>query len=230
MNSSKTPSPIKDRIHGSKVNPKGSASSEKSASSIKFNSKTIASLTTKLNEFKETHDTKKVSLSDLKAVYRRGLGAYSTSHRPNIPRNAWAMARVNAFLRKVGGGEHKKAYVQDDDLLKYAEGGKVGQDIKCRRCGWEWNTKDSEEYDKYVCHNCGFDNRMYYDKNPIGVKDGGEVEDKKKTYEKWKSLVNMSYGEVKKFYDSKEGKEAGLSPSEANNKASVMVEKVRGGL
>jgi hypothetical protein len=124
-----TPAPKKDRIYGSKVNPKGSASSEKSAKSIKLSSDIILSLTKKLKEFKETHSTKKVSLSDLKAVYRRGLGAYSSTHRPTISggkpntRNAWAMARVNAFLRKAGGGEAKKSYVQDDDLLKFKEGG-----------------------------------------------------------------------------------------------------------
>ena len=412
---SKTPAPPKDRIYGSKVNPKGSASSEKSASSIKFDAKTIASLTTKLKEFKETHNTKKVSLSDLKAVYRRGLGAYSSSHRPTISggkpnsRNAWAMARVNAFLRKAGGGESKKAYVQDDDLLKmhlggdmskhlapngkpsnltheqwhlvrtpefkawfgdwekdpesaskivdengepmvvyhgtnasfnkfkkqntyftnskkyikkllgndfnikevflnnnkvcdltnlgtreisfatflkeclkqgakkdyasleeledyvgkdkymawqyfrsdethlsdmaidwlgyffdiiiyensglygaksktllfisnkktklpnqikladgtnttfdgsnadvrYANGGDVGQNIKCRRCGWEWNTKDSEEFDKYVCHKCGFDNRTYYDKDVLAYNGGGVVKSFYEWYVDW---------------------------------------------
>ena len=34
----------------------------------------------------------------LKAVYRRGAGAYSTSHAPKMSRDGWAMARVNAFL------------------------------------------------------------------------------------------------------------------------------------
>jgi predicted ABC-type ATPase len=126
---SKTPAPKKDRIYGSKKNPKGSASSEKSAKSIKLSSDIIASLSKKLKEFKENHKTDKVNLNDLKAVYRRGLGAYSSTHRPTISggkpntRNAWAMARVNAFLRKAGGGEAKKSYVQDDDLLKYAKGG-----------------------------------------------------------------------------------------------------------
>ena len=283
-----TPAPKKDRIYGSKVNPKGSASSEKSAKSIKLSSEIISSLSKKLKEFKENHDTDKVSLNDLKAIYRRGLGAYSSSHRPTISggkpntRNAWAMARVNAFLRKAGGGEHKKAYVQDDDLLKYeggalipqkgtlytkdkkskleyykkgndysfkvydvennnvenevsmnynqfknylytelyiddknAEGGETGQQIVCVNCGWEWNTNDSEDYNKYICK-CGFNNRTFYDSDPIGFKEGGEVEDKKKTYDKWKSLVNMSSGELKKFYESEDGKKAGLSSSEAN--------------
>jgi len=125
MSLSQTPAPSKDRIYGSKVNPKGSASSEKSAEQIKLSTSIIVSLTKKLNEFKETHKTNKVSLSDLKAVYRRGLGAYSTSHRPNIPRPAWAMGRVNAFLSKAGGTKVKKAYVQDDDLMKYEDGGEV---------------------------------------------------------------------------------------------------------
>ena len=46
-------------------------------------------------------------------------------------------------------------------------------------------------------------------------KEGGEVDEHKETYKKWKSLVNMSYSELKRFYDSEEGKVAGLKPSEA---------------
>jgi GNAT superfamily N-acetyltransferase len=120
---SQTPAPKKDRIYGSKVNAKGSASSEKSASEIKLSATIIAALTTKLKEFREKHSNKNITLNDLKAVYRRGLGAYSTSHRPNITRNAWAMARVNKFLLKAGGTKVKSAYVQDDDLMKYENGG-----------------------------------------------------------------------------------------------------------
>lgn len=54
---------------------------------------------------------------------RRGMGAYSTSHRPTITggapnsRQAWGFARVNKFLLKKGGTKVKAAYVQDDDLL-----------------------------------------------------------------------------------------------------------------
>lgn len=150
----KTPAPAKDRIYGSKVNPKGSASSEKSAKNIQLSAKTIIALSNKLKEFKETHNTKKVSLNDLKAVYRRGLGAYSSTHRPTITggvpnsRNAWAMARVNAFLRKAGGGEHKKAYVQDDDLLKYDNGGEINEEAQQLIDIISINPK-SEKYQKY---------------------------------------------------------------------------------
>jgi hypothetical protein len=118
-----TPAPKKDRIYGSKVNAKGSASSEKSASKIKLSKSITESLSNKLSEFKKESKKDNVSLNDLKAVYRRGLGAYSISHRPTISggkpntRNAWAMARVNKFLLKASGEKVKKAYVQDDDLL-----------------------------------------------------------------------------------------------------------------
>jgi hypothetical protein len=44
--------------------------------------------------------------------------------------------------------------------------------------------------------------------------DGGGLE---QTYKKWKTLVNMSKGELEKFYHSKEGEEAGLSDAEAKS-------------
>lgn len=120
-----TPAPKKDQIYGSKVNAKGSASSEKSASKIILSKSITDTLQNKLSEFKEKNPNKQnISLSDLKAVYRRGLGAYSSSHRPTISggkpntRNAWAMARVNKFLLKASGVKVKAAYVQDDDLMK----------------------------------------------------------------------------------------------------------------
>jgi hypothetical protein len=54
----------------------------------------------------------------LKAVYRRGAGAYSTSHRPGVSRAAWSMARVNAFLKLVRSGSPSNSkYTQDNDLL-----------------------------------------------------------------------------------------------------------------
>ena len=110
-----------------KKNPKGSAT-EKKAKSIQLSDKTINTLKEKLDTFKKSHPSKKnITLSDLKAVYRRGSGAYSSSHRPTITggapnsRAAWSYARVNKFLKKAGGAKVKAAYVQDDDL--FANGG-----------------------------------------------------------------------------------------------------------
>jgi hypothetical protein len=127
-----TPAPKADQIKGSSVNAEGSASSELSASDIKLSDSTVDVLKKKYAEFREKYPRKKnITLNDLKAVYRRGSGAYSKSHRPTISggkpnsRAAWSYARVNKFLEKAAGEPVKKAYVQDDDLIKFKEGGSV---------------------------------------------------------------------------------------------------------
>lgn len=111
-----TPAPKKDRVKGSSKNPKGSAAGGKK---ITFSASVEKSLQNKVTEHnKSASNGRKASLRMLKAVYRRGAGAYSTSHRPGKTRGQWAMARVNAFLRLLKSGKpSKSAYVQDNDLL-----------------------------------------------------------------------------------------------------------------
>ena len=41
---------------------------------------------------------KKVTTGQLKQVYKKGLAAYRTGHRPGTTPNQWAMARVNSVL------------------------------------------------------------------------------------------------------------------------------------
>jgi hypothetical protein len=342
-----TPAPNSDKISGSSKNKVGSATN-KGSSKINLSNKTINSLKEKLENFKKDNPSKKnIDLNDLKAVYRRGSGAYSKSHRPTITggapnsRAAWSYARVNKFLKKASGEKVKAAYVQDDDLMakggliapngnnsnltleqyklvrtpefkawfgdwendpanaskvvdengepkvvyhgtkkmftefknyyqrknkklptdrvplhffssdknhvikyigrskkalilecflsmknpldygisdgvpevaileqnkdgfmmseifavpnssqikladgtnitfdaenpdiRYEDGGELGQEIVCKGCGWRWNTNQSDEHDKYICHKCWFDNRIYYDSDPIGYADG----------------------------------------------------------
>ena len=115
---SQTPAPKKDRIYGSKKNAKGSASSGKSGA-VKFSAKTEKSLKGKVSEHNEkAREGRKVTLGMLKAVYRRGAGAFSGSHRPGMGRDQWAMARVNAFLRLVKSGKPSNPnYKTDNDLL-----------------------------------------------------------------------------------------------------------------
>jgi hypothetical protein len=343
-----TKAPLKDRIKGSNVNKEGSASSVAKAKAIVLSDEIISGLSEKVTDFNEKNKGKKVTLNTLKAVFRRGAGAYSTSHRPNMTRNGWAYARVNKFLEKKAGKAVKKAYVQDDDLLEkggelhiqdngllksiypeakqlfaknglilntdyaftdgsnksylphigmqktdekvdkiavtyyedayevlgefvveieddgavelelefpnwgideelkiYEKGGKLkpakslvqiakekgvtmtyafgqlkkgmefekehsddkkvqktialqhldenidyykklakmeasfekggvlGQEVVCQNCSWHWNTNDSEDYDKYVCHKCGFDNTLFYSNNIM--EKGGEI-------------------------------------------------------
>jgi hypothetical protein len=111
------PAPKKDQIKGSDKNKKGSASSGRK---VTFSKKVEDSLKEKVETHNKsvTANSKKVTLSMLKAVYRRGAGAFSTSHRPDQNRNSWAHARVNAFLKLVKSGSPSNSkYTQDNDLL-----------------------------------------------------------------------------------------------------------------
>ena len=105
-----TPAPKRDQIKGSAKNPKGSASGSRGG--IKISDEQVKAL----ENLRDTHnekysaDHKQVDLGTLKAVYRRGAGAFSTSHRPNVTSRAqWALARVKAFLKLVGTGQRKKS-------------------------------------------------------------------------------------------------------------------------
>jgi hypothetical protein len=110
------PAPKKDRIYGSKKNAKGSAAGGKK---IVFSAKTETALRNKVKDHNEkAPEGRKATLGMLKAVYRRGAGAFSSSHRPGKTRDQWAMARVNAFLRLLKSGRPANPnYVQDNDLL-----------------------------------------------------------------------------------------------------------------
>ena len=127
------PAPKKDRIYGSKRNAPGSADGTRK---IVFSDKTETSLRKKMEE----HNAKapagrKATMSMLKAVYRRGAGAFSSSHRPGKTRDQWAMARVNAFLRLLSSGRPANPnYKQDNDLLpkahpKSSKGMKASADL-----------------------------------------------------------------------------------------------------
>lgn len=113
------PAPKKDRIKGSKKNPKGSAAGGRS---IKFSAKTETALMNKVKEHnKDAKAGRKATMAQLKAVYRRGAGAFSSSHRPGKTRDQWAMARVNAYLKLLRSGSPSNPnYKQDNDLLPQA--------------------------------------------------------------------------------------------------------------
>jgi hypothetical protein len=128
-----TPAPKRERIYGSRRNVKGSASDESVAYSISFSDSVLESIKSKLSKYNKKNPSKRISLATAKAVVRRGMGAYSTSHRPSISggapnsRTAWGLARLSAFMRKKTGSTTangvvdsrrlKMSYVQDDDLM-----------------------------------------------------------------------------------------------------------------
>jgi hypothetical protein len=113
---SQTPAPKKDQIKGSSKNKKGSASGGRK---VTFSPAVEKSLKNKVVQHNEKSGKgRRATLGMLKAVYRRGAGAYSGSHRPGMTRNQWAMGRVNAFLKILKSGKpSNSAYKQDNDLL-----------------------------------------------------------------------------------------------------------------
>ena len=158
--------PKKDRIYGSSKNKLGSSSDSKSAESISLSDSTITSIQNKIDEHNKKHPNKKVTLSIAKAVVRRGMGAYSSSHRPTISggkpnsRVAWGLARLNAFLYKIEKGKSRSGkYSQDNDLIdelgykhsKFEDGGAINNTNMNRlQQGDALMLKDSEGFDSVV--------------------------------------------------------------------------------
>jgi len=80
---------------------------------------------------------------------------------------------------------------------------------------YEWTeSKNSNEYCSEKPSREFIEN---YEGNIKMLKGGYlEKEEKDDIYKDWKELINMSYSELKEFYDSEEGKVAGLKKSEAD--------------
>ena len=116
------PAPKEDQIEGSDTNEPGSAAGP--GGDIEFSEATETSLRNKVSEHNAAMeeagkpDYTRTTYGQLATVYRRGSGAYSTSHRPGISRAAWSMARVNAYLYLLRNERPENAaYVGDNDLL-----------------------------------------------------------------------------------------------------------------
>lgn len=112
----RTPAPKKDQKRGSKKNKPDSAKNP--SGKITFSKEVTAQLSKKAADHNAKGKGSKATLGMLKAVYRRGAGAFSTSHAPKMSRHGWAIARVNAFLTLLRTGKpSNSAYTQDNDLL-----------------------------------------------------------------------------------------------------------------
>ena len=112
-----TPAKPSEKKKGSSKNKAGSAGEK--GSKITFSEKVISGLKQKVSDHNKKHPSKKVTLGQLKKIYRRGAGAFSTSHRPGMTRGGWAMARVNMFLKMKRGGKVKDSYRKaDQDVAK----------------------------------------------------------------------------------------------------------------
>lgn len=60
-----------------------------------------------------------IPLGILRQVFKRGMAAWQSGHRPGVAPQQWALGRVNSFITGVGGA--RKA---DEDLWKKFKGGK----------------------------------------------------------------------------------------------------------
>ena len=106
-------------------NPKGKGTAKGDASGkrgAKVSAKDRASLQKKADDFNERYKVKLgygITVGMLASVFQRGLGAYNTSHSPNVKSpSQWAHARVNAFMYLVRNGRPENAkYTTDYDLL-----------------------------------------------------------------------------------------------------------------
>ena len=121
--------------------PKGKGSAKGDASGktgAKVSAKDKETLKKKSDEFNEKYKEKLgygVTVGVLASVFQRGLGAYNTSHSPNVKSaSQWAFARVNAFLYLVKNGKPQNAkYTTDYDLLpkKHPKASKLSEDGGC---------------------------------------------------------------------------------------------------
>lgn len=147
-----TPAKPSERVRGSSSNAEGSASSTRKASSISLSPEQEKALVVKSREhnvaMKKAGKPKwsYTSSPALKAVMRRGMGAFSSSHRPDVSsRQQWGMGRVNAFLVILEKGAPKnRKYTTDNDLLPAGHpwkrtgtsAAKAAQPVDADRDGW----------------------------------------------------------------------------------------------
>ena len=116
----KTPAKPSERRKGSKRNKPGSA--KKPNKNIKTSQGTRARIRKLMQEHNKKVAAKgkgsKASMGRLMSVFRRGTGAFSRSHAPNMSRTGWGIARVKAFLYLLRNGRPSNPnYKQDNDLL-----------------------------------------------------------------------------------------------------------------
>tara|TARA_Y100000589_G_scaffold102488_1_gene96614 strand:- start:8204 stop:10402 length:2199 start_codon:yes stop_codon:yes gene_type:complete len=213
-----TPAPPKDRRKGSKKNKPGSA---KPGGKVTFGESVTNSLKKKVAEHNKK-SKRKVTLGMLKAVYRRGAGAYSTSHRPGVSRAAWSMARVNAFLKLVRSGSPSNSkYTQDNDLLPsgHPRKSKKASEDSCG-CGCEDSVvaaeptpKSDETHEEYMTRCMAMN---YTKEECMKAHEGHKFKDQDEPHDE--DDHNASFSRYKRYaYDEDEEKKKGRYASQICN-------------
>jgi hypothetical protein len=136
---SSIPADESERVRGSDEVPDGAASDPLAASEFEYTRPIESAIDEKrrtYNQRYEDADERNDEVTDnmLRAVFSRGMGAFSDSHNPNASRRSWAMGRVNEFLEHAAnededaGFEVDDDYTQDNDLLPRGVPGSTLQD------------------------------------------------------------------------------------------------------
>ena len=140
-----TPSKPSEKKSGSSKNKPGSAGT--SGDAITFSTKVIEMLKNKVKDHNSKH-SRKVNLTQLKKVYRRGAGAFSSSHRPGMTRGGWAAARVNMFLRMMAGKSVKDSYRKaDSDVARGSASVDISDSWELEDIDFAQAEIDIKEYD-----------------------------------------------------------------------------------
>jgi len=129
---SATPQVDDEQIFGSARNEPGSAASIESAADIEFSQAIEDELLERARKIQnvdndpnipdrfedDVYRSEKRAFDALKAVFRRGTGAYSRSAAPGVSRAQWAFGRTADFSDIVKFGEPDDPdFTQDNDLL-----------------------------------------------------------------------------------------------------------------
>lgn len=93
-----------------------------------------------------------VSLSILKKVYRRGVAAWNSGHRPGTTPQQWGLARVNSYITKGKGTYHGADKDLREEDLEEAESWEAGYNrrvVKTTKAehkekGYNWRIKGKE--------------------------------------------------------------------------------------
>ena len=94
-----------------------------------------------------------VSLSILKTVYKRGVAAWNSGHRPGTTPQQWGMARVNSYITKGKGTYHgADKDLREDSSIEESESWEAGYKRRVvktskpehKEKGYNWRIKGKE--------------------------------------------------------------------------------------
>lgn len=101
---------------------------------------------------KKKSEASGISLSTLKTVYKRGVAAWNSGHRPGTTPQQWGMARVNSYITKGKGTYHGADKDLREEEIEEAESWEAGYSRRVvktskpehKEKGYNWRIKGKE--------------------------------------------------------------------------------------